>query len=191
MNGYKAVFLDRDGTINVEVDFLRRWQDVELLPQVAAALKILRQAGYKLVVISNQSGLARGIFDESDLAGVQLEIKRKLADEGAAVDGTYFCPHHPCEGVVEDLVRVCACRKPEPGLILMAAEEMGLSLPGSFMVGDRKRDIACGQRAGLKTVLVTTGRHEDDGAVPDWPEQPDYIAADLLQAAQWILRNQY
>jgi D,D-heptose 1,7-bisphosphate phosphatase len=118
----KTVFLDRDGTINREVDFLCRPQDVRLLPGVAAGLKLLKNAGFMLVVVSNQSGLARGRFSEADLAAVQLQLKRLLAAEGAALDGAYFCPHHPQEGVVADLVKTCACRKPKPGLILMAAE---------------------------------------------------------------------
>lgn len=182
----RAVFLDRDGTINVEVNYLRRPEDVALLPGAGQAIARLNAAGLAVVVVSNQAGLAKGLFDEGDLALVQLEINRQLKAAGARVDGWYFCPHHP-EGVVEDLALACACRKPEPGLVLMAAEEMGLEFVGSYMVGDRLRDIACGARAGLTGVLVQTGH-------PDWPpasaeEEPAFVAADLAAAVEWILAD--
>lgn len=186
----KAVFLDRDGTINQEVDFLRHPQDVKILPGVAEGLIKLKAAGFALVVISNQSGLARGIFDEEDLTLVQIEIRQQLARQGARLDGAYFCPHHPSEGSVEDLVKECACRKPKPGLILMAASEMGLSLDGSYMIGDRLRDVAAGKAAGLKSILVRTGRHMDDGQPRTPDETPDFIARDFSSATQWILDNE-
>lgn len=184
----KAVFLDRDGTINREVDFLRRVEDVRLLPGVAEGMRALKAAGFMLVVVSNQSGLARGIFDEGQLALVQLEIKRQLAEYGASWDAVYFCPHHPSEGVVEELVLDCHCRKPKPGLVLMAAEEMNISLADSFLIGDRLRDVACGLAAGVKSVLVQSGRHLDDGRPRGGYETPDLVAADFTGAVNWILK---
>lgn len=182
----RTVFLDRDGTINLEVNYLRRPQDVALLPGAGQAIARLNAAGLVVVVVSNQAGLAKGLFDEGDLALVQLEINRQLKAAGAKVDGWYFCPHHP-EGVVEDLALICACRKPEPGLVRMAAEEMGLELAGSYLVGDRLRDIACAARAGLVGVLVQSGH-------PDWPptrdeEEPAFVAPDLAAAVDWILAD--
>ena len=182
----RTVFLDRDGTINVEVNYLRRPQDVALLPGAGQAIARLNAAGLRVVVVSNQAGLAKGLFDEGDLALVQLEINRRLKAAGARVDAWYFCPHHP-EGEVAELAIVCACRKPAPGLVLMAAQEMGLELTGSYLVGDRLRDIACAARAGLTGVLVQSGH-------PDWPpasaeEEPAFVAADLAAAVDWILAD--
>jgi D-glycero-D-manno-heptose 1,7-bisphosphate phosphatase len=147
---------------------------------------MLKGCGFRLVIVSNQSGLARGILNEYDLFLVQQEIKRQLAAFGVSLDGAYFCPHHPSQGVVEDLVQPCSCRKPQPGLIYMAAEEMSLDLHQSFMIGDRLRDIACGQAAGLPSILVVTGRYQDDGPLASWPNRPDYVAGDFWEAAQWI-----
>jgi D-glycero-D-manno-heptose 1,7-bisphosphate phosphatase len=150
-------------------------------------LKLLKNAGFMLVVVSNQSGLARGRFSAAELEAVQLRLKRLLAAQGAALDGAYFCPHHPREGVVEELVKDCLCRKPKPGLIFMAAEEMGLELQGSYMIGDRARDVACGKNAGLTSILVRSGRYLDDGPPAAWQRRPDYTAADFMEAAAWIL----
>jgi D-glycero-D-manno-heptose 1,7-bisphosphate phosphatase len=179
-----AVFLDRDGTINREVNYLRRPQDVEILPGAAEAILRLNAAGFWVVVISNQSGLARGYFDEGDLALVQLEINRRLKAIGARVDAWYFCPHHP-EGVVEDLALACECRKPGIGLIRQAAAEIALTLEGSFMVGDRLLDVACGRRAGLTSILVQSGH--DDWPPEDPEQEPHFVAPDLAAAVDWIL----
>ncbi|MFH1059491.1 MAG: HAD family hydrolase [Pseudomonadota bacterium] len=182
----RTVFLDRDGTINVEVNYLHRVEDLALLPGAARAIARLNAAGIAVVVVSNQAGLAKGLFDEGDLALVQIEINRRLKAAGARVDGWYFCPHHP-QGVVEDLAIACDCRKPGPGLVLMAAEEMGLALTGSYLVGDRLRDVACAARAGLTGVLVRSGH-------ADWPptcgeEEPAFVAPDLAAAVDWILAD--
>ena len=182
----RAVFLDRDGTINEEVNYLRRQEDVRLIEGAGRAIARLNAAGVLVVVVSNQSGLARGLFDESDLASVQIELNRQLRAHGARVDGWYFCPHHP-EGVVEHYALTCDCRKPAPGLIMQAAQEMGLSLRGSFMVGDRLLDVACGRKVGLSTVLVATGH--DDGPPVGEHETPDHQAADLARAVDWILEH--
>jgi D-glycero-D-manno-heptose 1,7-bisphosphate phosphatase len=180
----RAVFLDRDGTINVEVNYLAKAEEVRLIPGAAQAIARLNAVGLPVVVVSNQSGLARGYFDEADLAAVQVRLNRLLAAEGARVDAYYFCPHHP-QGVVEHYALVCDCRKPAPGLLRQAAEEMGLALAGSFMVGDRLLDVACGRAAGLTGVLVRTGH--DDGPARDDMERPDFVAEDLAAAVEWIL----
>ena len=180
----RTVFLDRDGTINQEVNYLRRAGDVRLLPGAGQAIARLNAAGLKVVVVSNQSGLARGLFDEADLAGVQVELNRQLAAQGARVDAYYFCPHHP-QGVVEHYAQACLCRKPGTGLLTQAAEEMGLALEGSFMVGDRLLDVACGRALGLASILVATGH--DDGPPSGPQETPDFRAADLAEAVAWIL----
>jgi D-glycero-D-manno-heptose 1,7-bisphosphate phosphatase len=180
----RAVFLDRDGTINEEVNYLAKAEDVRLLPRTAQAIARLNAAGLAVVVVSNQSGLARGYFDEADLAAVQVRLNRLLAAGGARVDAYYFCPHHP-EGVVEHYALVCDCRKPAPGLLRQAAEEMGLALAGSFMVGDRLLDVACGRSEGLTGIMVRTGH--DDGPPRGELEEPDHVADDLFAAVEWIL----
>jgi D-glycero-D-manno-heptose 1,7-bisphosphate phosphatase len=184
MQGRRAVFLDRDGTIDEEANYLSRAEDVRLIPGAARAIARLNAAGLAVVVVSNQSGLARGYFDEADLAAVQVRLNCLLAAEGARVDAYYFCPHHP-NGVVEQYALVCDCRKPAPGLLRQAAEEMGLVLAGSFMVGDRLLDVACGRALGLTGVLVRTGY--DDGPVRHELEEPDRVAKNLPAAVEWIL----
>ncbi len=180
----KAVFLDRDGTMVREVNYLSRPEDAELLPGAGRAIAGLRKAGFAVVVISNQSGIARGYFTHDDLQAVQDEITRQLAEHGAEIDGWYNCVHHP-HGEVEEFRMVCGCRKPEPGLVYQAADEMDLELDGSYMAGDRHRDVACGNAAGLISILVRSG--QDDGEPTEDIQRPDYVADDLAQAAQWIL----
>jgi len=182
----RAVFIDRDGTINEEVNYLGRPEDARLLPGVAQAMASLSRAGLAVVVVSNQSGLARGYFCDDDLRAVRFELAAQLARQGARVDGWYHCPHHP-EGVVAHLAVECDCRKPAPGLILRAAKELGLELDGSFMIGDRLRDVACGKAVGLGCVLVRSG--QDDGPPTGPHETPDFVADDLAQAARWILER--
>ncbi|MEW5913874.1 MAG: HAD-IIIA family hydrolase [Thermodesulfobacteriota bacterium] len=180
----RAVFLDRDGTINQEVGHVRSPDQVQLIPGAAQAMVRLRRAGLALVVVSNQSGLARGVLNQADLAAVQAELKRQLALAGAFWDEFFFCPHHP-EGVVEGLGMVCDCRKPEPGLLRRAADQMALSLEGSFMVGDSRRDVACGNALGLTSILVESGHALVPAASP--AEEPALVAPDLAAAADWIL----
>lgn len=181
-----AVFLDRDGTINQDVDYLSRAEDVELIPGAGQAIARLNRAGLAVVVVSNQSGLARGYFDWGDLAKVQAEINRQLAEHGAKVDAYYVCPHlPPPQGKVYELAIECDCRKPKPGLIMRAASQMALDLEESFMVGDRQRDVSSGRAANLTSILVETG--QDDGAEPEPGQEPHFIARDLAQAVDWIL----
>lgn len=180
----RAVFLDRDGTIVHEVNYLCRPEDTELLPGAGQAIAELRRAGFAVVVISNQSGVARGYFTLDDLAEVQDELSRQLAAHDASIDGWYNCVHHP-KGEVDQFRSVCDCRKPEPGLILRAVKEMDLELTGSFMIGDRLRDVACGNAAGVTSILVRSG--QDDGEPTEDIQRPDYVAEDLAKAAQWIL----
>lgn len=181
-----AVFLDRDGTINEEVNYLSRPEDARLIPGAGPAVARLNRAGFQVVVISNQSGLARGYFDDSDLAKVQAELGRQLAAFGAHIDAYYICPHlPPPHGKVPELAFECDCRKPEPGLIIKAAGQMHLDLGASFMVGDRLKDVACGHRAGVRGILVQTGH--DDGPPAGLDEAPEFVAADLAGAVNWIL----
>ena len=186
--GRPAVFLDRDGTINEQMGYVNHLSRFQLLPGVARAIRSLNEAGLPVVVVTNQSGLARGYFPESLLEAVHAELHRLLAREGAHLDGLYICPHHP-EAKEERFRLDCDCRKPRPGLLERAAAELGLDLGRSYMVGDRWSDLRCGAAVGATTVLVLTGYGRGDAAYvgPGQTVQPDHVAEDLEAAARWIL----
>lgn len=180
-----AIFLDRDGTLIEDREYIREPGQVALAPRAAEGLRAMRELGFPLYVISNQSGIARGILTERDLRAVNLRMIAVLAKEGATVDGMYFCPHHP-EGS-EPLYRVdCECRKPKPGLLHQAAGEHGLDPARSFLVGDSVRDLLAGRSVGSRTILVLTGNGRKTlGEGPTHPDA-DFIASDLMDAAGWI-----
>ena len=186
--GRPAVFLDRDGTINEQMGYVNHLSRFHLLPGAARAIRGLNEAGLAVVVVTNQSGLARGYFPESLLEAVHAEMYRLLAQEGARLDGLYVCPHHP-EAKEERFRLDCDCRKPRTGLLERAAAELGLDLGRSYMVGDRWSDLRCGAAVGATTVLVLTGYGRGDAAYvgPGQTVQPDHVAEDLEAAARWIL----
>jgi D-glycero-D-manno-heptose 1,7-bisphosphate phosphatase len=155
-----AVFLDRDGTINEEVGYLDRPEKLRLIPGAAGAIRLLNAGGFRTVVVTNQSGIARGFFDEATVAAIHARLAELLRAEGASLDGFYFCPHHPTAGK-GDYLRTCGCRKPEPGLLLRALEELRLAPQRSFMIGDTLKDIEAGTRAGVRGILVRTGYGEE------------------------------
>ena len=178
------VFLDRDGTINVDTGYISDPAQVRLLPGAAKAIASLREAGLAVVAVSNQSGLARGRFDLEAMLAVQEEVERQLRETGAWLDGFYYCPHHP-EGVVEPYAGVCDCRKPSIGMLERAARELDLIMKGSFMVGDKRSDVACGCNAGLTSLLVTSGMPLEPARSA--AEEPAQTLPDLAAAARWIL----
>lgn len=189
----RAVFLDRDGVLIEDVDLLADPALVRPLPGVAPALRRLKNAGFLLIVLSNQAVVARGLATEDDVAAVNDEIQRQLILQGSpAFDAFYFCPHHP-QATLEKYRVDCQCRKPRPGMFLRAAEKFHLDLPASFMVGDRLTDIAAGANAGCRTALVQTGRHLAPAIVTREPLdpdlKPDWTGPDLADAADWILEN--
>ncbi len=188
--GRTAVFLDRDGTINEQMGYINHICRFILLPGAAQAIRRLNEAKIPVVVISNQSGLARGYFPEELLEEVHEKMKRLLAQEGAHVDGIYICPHHP-EAKEEHLRVSCSCRKPKPGLVLQAAEELGLDPAGSFVVGDRWSDIKTAVNCGAQSILVRTGygRGDEQYIGPQQTVQPDHRADDLSSAVEWILKQ--
>lgn len=158
-NKQKAVFLDRDGTINKYVGFLRKEEEFELLPGVAYAIKKINKSGYLAVVVTNQPVIARGEVTFGGLETIHNKMETLLGKEGAYLDGIYFCPHHPnsgYEGEVKELKIDCDCRKPKPGMVLKAAEDLNIDLSQSYMVGDGENDIKAGKAAGCKTVLLNT-----------------------------------
>jgi len=181
-----AVFLDRDGTIIEERSYIDRLGLLSVFPWTGDALRLLNRAGYATVVISNQSGLARGMFDEPFLTQLHNEIDRRIAP--ARIDGYFFCPHLP-DATVAQYRADCDCRKPKPGLIARAASELDLDLSRSWMVGDRWLDVACGRAAGVRSILVRTGygAHEEARIPP--AAEADAILNNLMEAVGWILRS--
>jgi D-glycero-D-manno-heptose 1,7-bisphosphate phosphatase len=185
--GHRAVFLDRDGTICEEVGYLDSIERLRLIPGSAAAIKLLNEQGLKAVVVTNQSGVARGFFSELRLQEVHEELERLLRLEGAFLDGIYYCPHHPSDGS-EPYLGVCDCRKPASGLLLRAAADLGLDLRASYVIGDHHSDVECAQRVGAKGILVLTGHGENSRAeMESWPSPPVYTAPDLYAAVQWVI----
>lgn len=152
----RAVFLDRDGTVNEEVHFLSQPDQIELLPTVANTISKLNQCGIAIVVVTNQSGVARGYIPEKQLDVIHTRLSQLLAEQNALIDGVYYCPHHPTEGIGQYHVD-CDCRKPMPGMLLRAARELNLDLSRSLMIGDRISDLEAGANAGCETALVRTG----------------------------------
>jgi len=185
-----AVFLDRDGTICEEVGYLRSPEQVRLIPGAGEAIRKLNEAGIKAVMVTNQSGIARGFFSEERLEEIHRELLRQLWVEGARVDGIYVCPHHPTEGK-GPYARSCECRKPASGLILRAASDLGIDLKRSYCVGDRWADLECGRRVGTKGVLVLTGYgNEEKAAIGPNPEQcPAAFVPGIREAVRWILND--
>ena len=183
-----AVFLDRDGTVNEEVGYLSDLGQLRLLPGAAAAIGRLNEAGLLVVLVTNQSGVARGYFPESFVHETHSLLTRMLAEGGARLDGIYYCPHHPKAGST-DLTRECDCRKPATGLLDRAAADLHIDLGRSYMVGDKWSDVELGQRAGCRTILVRSGfGHDDPGnARPSGLREPDLTAHDLAGAVDWIL----
>jgi histidinol-phosphate phosphatase family protein len=178
-----VVFLDRDGTINEEVNYLSDPEDLRLIPGAAEAIRLLNDAGVPAIVVTNQAGVGRGYFSEARVKAIHEQLARQLARYGASLDAIYYCPHHPDEG--------CACRKPKPGMLKRAAEEHGIDLGRSFAIGDKVSDLEAGRRAGCRTVLVLTGYGtEAQEAFNRSDFQPDYIARDLLEAVRWIMAQQ-
>ncbi len=152
----RAVFLDRDGTLNVEKDYLYRVEDFEFIPGVPEALKKLQEAGFLLVVVTNQSGVARGFYTLEDVEILHRHMRAELDKYGVTLDGIYVCPHHPEKGQPPFNID-CDCRKGKPGMLLQAAQELDIDLSQSFMVGDKLADIEAGTAAGCSSILVRTG----------------------------------
>ncbi|UCB52105.1 MAG: HAD family hydrolase [Candidatus Zixiibacteriota bacterium] len=177
----KAAFLDRDGTIIEEKDFIRTPDEIEFVPGSIDAIKMLRSLGYRIVVISNQSGIGRGILTDKMVADVNESFVRRLKDQGAPPDALYFCPHHPDDN--------CDCRKPRTGMIQRAVRELGLDLKDAVVVGDKLADVKLGRNIGATTVLVLTGYGRkvlDKLTDIDPDEKPDFVAENLFGAVGWL-----
>jgi D-glycero-D-manno-heptose 1,7-bisphosphate phosphatase len=187
MAGLPAVFLDRDGTINVEAGYIRSLDDLVLMPGAAEAIRRLSDAGFKVILATNQSGPARGYYPEAWVHALHERLSDLLAAGGARLDDVFYCPHLP-DGTVPGYAVACACRKPEPGMLLAAAETHGLDLSRSFMVGDKATDVEVGHRAGCRSILLRSGFGDDVLAGRyQWACKPDFVADTIVEAAAWIL----
>ena len=182
----RAVFLDRDGTIIEEVGYLDRPERVELFPWTIDAVRVLNRAGLAVVLVSNQSGVARGFFTEAVVDAVHQRMADLLNEGGARIDAYYYCPHHP-DGKVPRYAQPCDCRKPGRGLVDRAVQELGIDPAKSFVVGDRWLDVALGRAVGAQSVLVRTGygASEEDRRPADLAA--DAVVDNLIAATSWIL----
>lgn len=186
--GAPAVFLDRDGTITREVGYVNHVDRLQLEDAAAAGLKELQAHGLKLVVITNQSGAARGYFPVALIDVVNDRMGALLAAHGVTLDGVYYCPHHPTAGT-PPLRQACDCRKPKTGMIEQAARDLDIDLTRSYLVGDKVHDIECAQNAGLQGLLVLTGYGKGDFTylMRTLPTPPAAVCGDLREVAYWIL----
>lgn len=178
----KAAFIDRDGVINEERNYVHRIEDFVLLPGAAQGLALLRDAGFRLIVVTNQAGIARGYYDQSAMDRLHVHLREQLAMQGVALDAIYFCPHHP-QGSVQGLAVDCDCRKPAPGMLLQAAKDFDLDLSASVLIGDKLSDVQAGKTAGVGRAVIVESGHEVDAVAR---LQADGVAADLLAAAQLL-----
>ncbi len=181
-----GLFVDRDGTINEEVDFLTNPDHLHILPGAVEALRSAMQMGFRIVVTTNQSGVARGLLTEQRLLDIHASLKRRLESEGVILDAIYYCPHHPDYG--EPPYRVdCDCRKPKPGMIRQAERELDIDLSRSFVVGDRMIDIQAGNALGLPSILVLSGYGQAEVELCRNNNVPiTHVAADLREAVEHI-----
>jgi histidinol-phosphate phosphatase family protein len=174
-----AIFLDRDGTINEEIMYLHESEKFKLLPNVLQGIKKLYDMGYKIIILTNQPGIGMGYFSKEDFYRVNREMLKQFSSEGILVDKIYFCHHSKSEK--------CNCRKPGQLLVERAKQDMAIEISYSYIIGDKTSDMETGKRAGMKTILVQTGYKGKDG---EFNGEPDFYAKDLLDAANWILKNE-
>jgi D,D-heptose 1,7-bisphosphate phosphatase len=187
--GQPAIFLDRDGTLNIEKGHLRRPEELELLPGVGTALKAFRQAGYRLVVLTNQPVIARGEATEADVAAIHRKLEWELGKAGAYLDAIYVCPHHPDRGFAGERPELkirCECRKPGTKLFEQACHDLQIDPTNSWMIGDQTRDIEMARRVGLQSILLNTG---SGGSDKQFSATPAYIATDLMAASEFVLQQ--
>ena len=184
----RAVFLDRDGTMIEDVGYLDRLERLKLFPYTIDAVRLLNRAGYKVVVITSQNGVAQGVLTEAFLRDAHAHLSGLCEAAGAKIEGFYYCPHST-HAVVEQYRTDCECRKPKPGMILAAARDHSLDLSKSFVIGDRWRDIEMGLAAGAGALLVETGYGRTEAARRPARVPPVVVTATLIEATSWILEN--
>ncbi len=194
----RIIFLDRDGTLNEEVHYLHRKEDLKLLPGVPQAIRMLREKGYKIVVVTNQAGIARGYYQESDVEELHAFMNEMLRQQGAWIDAFFYCPHHPEHGIGK-YKKLCHCRKPDIGMFEMAEQYFPVDKAHSWMIGDKRIDVEAGRNFGLRTVLVGTGYgrevHQEltgsDGhaAKRQWMDRPPEGISELTGGPKGVCRE--
>jgi D-glycero-D-manno-heptose 1,7-bisphosphate phosphatase len=183
----QAVFIDRDGTLNEDIGYVSTPDELVLYPWAAAAVRRINESGLLAVVITNQSGIARGMYTEKTLDAIHSRMIHELAREGARIDAVYYCPHHPDVGDAQYRID-CECRKPRTGMLDKASREHRIDLAGSYVIGDKASDIKLAENAGARGALVLTGYGGETVAHPDrWPCAPEFSAVNLLDAVERIL----
>jgi len=176
----KVVFLDRDGTISKDSpNHIKSWDEVHFFPNSKKGIKLLNDNGFNIIIITNQSVIARGMVTEKELDYIHNKLTEELEEYGCKIHKIYYCPHHPDDG--------CNCRKPQPGLLIKAAKENNIDISKSYMVGDRIMDIEVGKKVNCKTIFISSDYGLKE--LKNSNTKPDYIAKDLLDAGQWIIKN--
>lgn len=186
----RAVFIDRDGTLNEDIGYVSTPEKLVLYPWAAEAVRLINESGLLTVVITNQSGIARGMYTEQTLDGIHSRMIEQLARKGARIDAVYYCPHHPEVGSARYRI-ACECRKPSTGMLDRAARDHDIDLARSFVVGDKASDIKLAENAGARAALVLTGYGRETFSHPDrWPCKPAIVAENLLEAVKRILDSE-
>ncbi len=185
-----AVFIDRDGTATEEVGYLNNIYRLKLIKGTSHAIKLLNKKGLKVIIVTNQAGVARGYFPEELIHKAHERLKKLLSRSGAYLDGIYYCPHHP-DGKNEKYRKICDCRKPNPGMIETASDDLGVDISKSYVVGDKLSDVSLAHNVGAKGILVLTGygKGELEYLSGEFKQKPDYVAEDLRDAVKWILKD--
>ena len=183
MNKNKCVFLDRDGVLIKDVGYLKNPEDIIIMTNSVEALKILKAAGFLLIIVTNQAGIAKGFFNMDDLAAVNNRLLKIYEDNGIIIDDLYFCPHHE-NGTVEPYNIKCSCRKPGTGMVLKGAEKFNIDADKSFMIGDKDSDIMLAKNSGLKSLYIRNFMYEHDENIV-----PDFYVNDLKEAAGIIMKT--
>ncbi|MFH1479062.1 MAG: D-glycero-beta-D-manno-heptose 1,7-bisphosphate 7-phosphatase [Candidatus Omnitrophota bacterium] len=179
----KAIFLDRDGVINIDPgkgDYIKSWEEFKFFPGSIEAIKKLNRAGYKIFVISNQAGVSKGLYSKTALDEITSNMLKEVRDQGGEISSVHYCIHLPEEG--------CSCRKPKTGLIEKATKGLDIDFENTYLIGDSRLDVGAGKNVGCKTILLLTGK-EDPEDIKDWEMQPDSIKDNLKEAVEWLLEK--
>jgi D-glycero-D-manno-heptose 1,7-bisphosphate phosphatase len=186
----RAVFLDRDGTLNKDVGYPNSFEAIEIYPYSYEAVRRINKTGFLTVVLTNQSGIGRGLIEEKNLKEIHQRMLDLFFKNDARLDGVYYCPHY-INSVNPEYRKDCTCRKPNPGMALRAAEDLNIQLEGSYMVGDKAEDIELGLNFGATPILLLTGHGQRAQRILSEKDlQPAFVAKDLLEAVDWILENE-
>ena len=187
----RAIFIDRDGTISYEVGYVNHPDRFKIFPFSGRAIQMINASPFLAIVVTNQAGVARGYFTEDLIPVVHERLKQQLAEEGAYLDAIYYCPHHPA-GSVKEYAIDCPCRKPKPGMLYKAKDDFNIDLEKSYVIGDKITDIELAKNVGAKGVFVLTGYGLGEYTYQrnSWKVKPDFVAKDLLEAVEWILKEE-